>query len=593
MQFHYLTLLLSFIQFINSNKIEGFTRATSIIYDQVLLSFLSEVETTDKFVNKNKLLQVNLSTIINLSDIQRNNQVNTIGLPNCVVPSVFSLTKNYPPLLVYVQIDKETLLQQRPLTSSFYFYNYTTSKWNIEPTLSLNSPVKRSGASITIDEQQNIYIFGGFIVDPNSNSFLLTRQMYKFDIIKNQWLDLSIDAINKGILPSAFHSATLIEGDKIVYLGGASMRITQDNDDVKEISLQSTLKKDLSLITIYDIKKNQWIIRNSTNFSIKPRIGHSATFIKEINSILIYGGTDQITGKGVIYDDIQLLNLNTYQWKMLPTMFFNQTLFNIGRAWHSSLLIDNKLLYLYGDKSIQEDWTDIMILNIQNITNNIINWDKTIGPAQDYQQENFNNLFMKVKYPTEFVTLPPQGDELPSNNGLILGITFGLVGGIFLTFLIFFLLWKYKMKKLNKINNNKLNRNSVNSFLSNAPLLTPIWSNFNNNNPFQLDRTNSKIWELDSHYADSIIDNKLTTMNSMSNTYFHSIMSSNKRINNNNNNNRDEDKDDTFNENDTLIATRRWSADIIRQSPKVLNELPPNQDQATTSFLSTSVTRFN
>ncbi|KAI9291803.1 hypothetical protein K502DRAFT_282181, partial [Neoconidiobolus thromboides FSU 785] len=160
--------------------------------------------------------------------------------------------------------------------SSFYILNPDNSTLLASPEINNNSPIQRSGSSIIITKDNQLYLFGGYIKHPNYSQLLLTRQFYHFNFTSNQWIDLTYTTDEAKIPPSAYHTATLIEDRYMVILGG-SINLLNEDGRILYNNITNELNKPFNLIYLFDIQLLTWKKIIINNAPTEARIGHTTT----------------------------------------------------------------------------------------------------------------------------------------------------------------------------------------------------------------------------------------------------------------------------------------------------------------------------
>lgn len=134
-----------------------------------------------------------------------------------------------------------------------------------------------------------LYVFGGF-GDDNRH----TNKVHVFDTVNRIWSD----PLTKGALPSPrdSHSCTAI-GDSLFVFGGTNGR------------------ESLNDLHILDTSLNTWISPSLRGDRPSPREGHSAALIGK--RLFIFGGCGKFDDAEIYYDDVYVLNTETFVWKRI------------------------------------------------------------------------------------------------------------------------------------------------------------------------------------------------------------------------------------------------------------------------------------
>ncbi|KAI9290913.1 hypothetical protein K502DRAFT_345016 [Neoconidiobolus thromboides FSU 785] len=182
-------------------------------------------------------------------------------------------------------------------------------------------------------------------------------------------------------------------------------------------------------------------------------------------------------------------------------------IFDIGRAWHSSELINDKVVFFYGDINNSDSQYDIIAIDLKtlDLEKKTIKLSNTIGPATKKENEDFDQLYTSDEAMNYYVD--PYKLKLTHylNTSDIAGIIIGVIlFTIILITLCYYFTNRYKKWKWYK-KCNMLGSNPPSTFLSSLNLSLP---NTKNGDEYG-------IWDLDSHYANSIhsLENELSHFN--------------------------------------------------------------------------------
>ncbi|KAJ9063173.1 hypothetical protein DSO57_1002906 [Entomophthora muscae] len=297
-------------------------------------------------------------------------------------------------------------------------------------------------------------------------------------------------------------------------------------------------------------KAEKWTTQETYSFSSRPRIAHTADYIASLNSIIVVGGTDKHVN-GTIYDDAQLLNLDTWTWKEIMFRGVDGFPERIPRAWHASAVVGDQLFLMHSDPDLATNLV-YKVLNIANWT-----YTNHVQPAP---------FSRKLKYslqPENTTANHGSSTPLPSKetefNGskFVLVSTVGAMSGAALALLAALAFRKYKNWK-----REKRKKEDVVDTTENFPFhLTPIWANSYSRfdkqlEPFIPNITDNALWDLDSQYAYS------THMTFRGNIYQHPAHGPNSSY-----------AADSLEA--PIVRPRRWSSDAERTRPKALKEVPP------------------
>ncbi|RIB20769.1 hypothetical protein C2G38_2080055 [Gigaspora rosea] len=131
-------------------------------------------------------------------------------------------------------------------TSSVYKFNSKTSQWTTPTINNFNSNfTSRSEIQAVIDNNGKIFIFGGDnFVDPTTTPiFNYYKDMNILDITTMTW---STQTQSQSVLPDFAYTATLLPNGLIVYIGGASGSIT------------GIISNNMSQIQVFDTNFYTW-----------------------------------------------------------------------------------------------------------------------------------------------------------------------------------------------------------------------------------------------------------------------------------------------------------------------------------------------
>lgn len=378
---------------------------------------------------------------------------------------------------------------------------------------------------------------------------MLTRQLFSYDSLINRWTDLTQSAANANIPPCAYHTATLVDDRWMVILGGA----VDDNAisgglDPSIGSANSTFKKrDLSTAYVFDLVSNTWRIQPTTNYSNLSRIGHSADYIPRLGAIVVVGGTDRHFSE-VIYEDVLLLDISTWTWSDVNFRQSDGRLTKFSQSWHASYLLEDQLFLTFDDKSNSQLDFDYRVVNVNNWT-----YTDQVKAAPLSSRLKVEALTSGPQSPMWLLPPnPPPSEAVGHNTRFILGSTLGAIGGASLALLLVLLYRRFS--KWQAPSSGIEPDSNVEMMPPSFPfLLNPVWANSGPN----VNNDTSNLWDMDSQYAYST---HMTSTPDLLNHHHLLIPIKNQPIHSQ----------------DTLLCSRRWSAEMEKRSPKHFAEVPPS-----------------
>lgn len=181
-----------------------------------------------------------------------------------------------------------------------------------------------------------LYVFGGF-GDDNRH----TNKVHVFDTVNRIWSE----PVTKGALPSPrdSHSCTAV-GDNLFVFGG-----TNGTNSLNDLY-------------ILDTSSNTWIAPSLRGDPPNPREGHSAALIGK--RLFIFGGCGNIDGAEIFYDDVYVLNTETFMWKHIVPSGIPPS----KRESHSCSSWNNKIIIIGGQDTSSFYQSDVHILDTDTLT---------------------------------------------------------------------------------------------------------------------------------------------------------------------------------------------------------------------------------
>ncbi|CCE64316.1 hypothetical protein TPHA_0H01080 [Tetrapisispora phaffii CBS 4417] len=229
------------------------------------------------------------------------------------------------------------------MDDDLYFLNLDTTKWTIPSPKGIR-PLGRYGHKISVINS-NLYLFGGQFDETYFND-LVKFDLLNFKDANSQWEFIK----PKGFIPPPLSNFSMCTFENKLYVFGG---------DTYQVLTNETF--------VYDPELNEWSIletfgQEDTN-KPPPIQEHAGIIYKHL--MCVVGGKDSNDN---YLNSVYFLNLISKKWFKLPE--FNDTAM-LGRSGHSvSLLKNNKLLILGGDKSDWVKQTESGELEISNTDNN-------------------------------------------------------------------------------------------------------------------------------------------------------------------------------------------------------------------------------
>jgi len=206
--------------------------------------------------------------------------------------------------------------KKRSFVSDLWNYDLDQDKWyEIKAKGSLPSSRHNHTAVVFSD---NMFVFGGSGYDGYYSDF------FKFDIQKETWTQLPN---TNGPCAVHGHSAVVYSNTMIVF-GGKDTNSKYNND-----------------IYVFNFDTNQWTCIETKGKKPPVRCWHSASVL---NSYMIVFGGFYWDGHEHYYDDMFLLDLNTFEWKEIQPEGVDRP---HARNRHSAVIISsspNPQLFVFG-----------------------------------------------------------------------------------------------------------------------------------------------------------------------------------------------------------------------------------------------------
>ncbi|XP_047340080.1 RING finger protein B-like [Impatiens glandulifera] len=222
-------------------------------------------------------------------------------------------------------------------------------KLQIQPTVT-SGPGKRWGHSCNaINGGKLLYVFGGFGKDNRQ-----TNQVHIFDTVNSTWSEAEM----KGIPPLArdSHTCTTI-GHNLFVFGGTDG------------------KNPLNDLHILDTSSNTWLLPSVRGEIPQAREGHSASVIGKCLYIFGGSGMSAHTLKAEYYNDLYILNTETFEWKRAETSGISPA----RRCTNTCSSWKNNIIVIGGEDSNDYYLSDVHILNTDTLV-----WKKLITLGQPF-----------------------------------------------------------------------------------------------------------------------------------------------------------------------------------------------------------------
>ncbi|KAI9291250.1 hypothetical protein K502DRAFT_333339 [Neoconidiobolus thromboides FSU 785] len=419
----FMILLLLLSTSVTSNEFEkmkkvnkDFIKSSTILYDQILLVYNTvkrkEINSKEE-VNENEVRLNNSHFLVNLTSTINLNQIySKASLKKNVIVNIkdlhFFVHENN--LNAVATLDKFHSNNKFMPINHWYLGLFTISldkeSWNIKNNAFGYYANTYSGKSIS-KVGDMLYIYGGWSLDLDTSISRLSNNFTVFDLTNNNTFRYGVE-VDSNMPPNAFHTATMINSTTMVILGGVPYEKLNEinpgseyNPNNASYSKELTVSK-LKYIYIYNTAAERYMKVKTKDYDDRVRMGHSATYLSDMNCILVYGGTDKVNNYTILYNDIQLLNLTDWKWTKIIIKDFNDEVFNVGRAWHSNELINNKVVFFYGDINYYNyNYNyDIIVIDLEslNLEKKTIKLSDTIGPAIKRENEDFSQLYTSNEY---------------------------------------------------------------------------------------------------------------------------------------------------------------------------------------------------
>ncbi|XP_011101963.1 RING finger protein B isoform X1 [Sesamum indicum] len=180
-----------------------------------------------------------------------------------------------------------------------------------------------------------LYVFGGY-----GKNQCQTNQVHVLDTVNMIWSE----PVMKGTAPTPrdSHSCTTV-GDNLFVFGGTDGR------------------RPLNDLHILDTSSNTWILPSVRGNGPEPREGHSAALIGK--RLFIFGGCGKSVNSEIYYDDLYILNTETFSWKRVVPSGTPPS----KRDSHTCSSWKNKIIVIGGEDSCNNYLSDVHILDADTL----------------------------------------------------------------------------------------------------------------------------------------------------------------------------------------------------------------------------------
>ncbi|KAI7895694.1 uncharacterized protein EV154DRAFT_494626 [Mucor mucedo] len=212
------------------------------------------------------------------------------------------------------------------------------------------------------------------------------------------------------------------KSNRIFYFGG------KYQDPPSLIVIYYTFKNSVT----FDMTKGEWGSQDFNGVGPTTRTGHSTTLIgPDKRDILVYGGHSEANNFLPNLDYCFTLNLDSYQWTQQSLQGPDNPI--LIRTQHSAVPVNNDTVFIvFGKDPINVPTLSLLILNVS-----------------DTSRITLLNSFVDPNVPAvDPTTKLPYSENHTLSKEAIIGVGVGsALGGIIISFLIFFLIKKRKIKR--------------------------------------------------------------------------------------------------------------------------------------------------
>ncbi|XP_051116770.1 tip elongation aberrant protein 1-like [Andrographis paniculata] len=217
----------------------------------------------------------------------------------------------------------------------------TTMRWEKvqhqqEPKVENGGPGMRWGHTCNaVGGGKRLYVFGGYGRDHGH-----TNQVHVYDTVGMFWNE----PVMKGMppCPRDSHSCTTLGAHLFVFGGTDGSRPLND-------------------LYILDTSSNTWIFPTVRGDGPEPREGHSAAIIGR--RLFIFGGCGKSGDEEIYYDDLYILNTETFVWKRVVPSGTPPT----KRNSHTCSSWRNKIIVIGGEDAYDYYLSDVHVLDCDTL----------------------------------------------------------------------------------------------------------------------------------------------------------------------------------------------------------------------------------
>ncbi|ORZ14596.1 hypothetical protein BCR42DRAFT_452348 [Absidia repens] len=245
---------------------------------------------------------------------------------------------------------------QQVLQDPVMVYDPANDNWSSIPTY---GNYTRFGTIVDIPQSQTLWSWGG----QYNNTWVTAPYVNILEYVTNTWKRQPIDTSNN--YSRYQHTATFVESTNTIYIiGGYNTHLYVVADDVGAPMLE---------VRTFNTLDSTWGVNRASTAdgrNISTRTQHTATYIPNSNSILIYGGASAESEKVVMVDDYAYL----YDYSTNKYTFLNLAPESGAgkRKGHSAISYKSYVMIMFGLGTHNNLFNDLHVLNLSNLTN--IHW---------------------------------------------------------------------------------------------------------------------------------------------------------------------------------------------------------------------------
>ena len=226
-------------------------------------------------------------------------------------------------------------------------------------------PPKASGHSVTLVDGQ-LYVFGGCGVEKRQPGEALPQPSSSHDLYSCRPDNNTVSWVKvetKGAVPAArwHHSATVLDGTKILIFGGFHDDTTRFNDVWVFDTLLSTWSQPLNTDS-GDLGGGKESKGQKKRFGPAPLPRGEHTAIARDRQVYVFGGYGGAAVARRDFNDLFVLDVQLWSWQKLDP----QGEAPVPRSGHSAALIEDKMV-VYGGWSSEEQLADLHILHMEEM----------------------------------------------------------------------------------------------------------------------------------------------------------------------------------------------------------------------------------